>query len=87
MNLLSAGAQLILSSAANFSTNQSNGDKIFAYNSAGALVSYNSDNTILTLNTAGGVTTGTANFSPIPEPSGAALIGLAGVAVILRRRK
>ena len=69
INLTDAGAQLILTNAANFSTNKDNGDKIFAYNSVGALVSYNSDNTILTLAPGGGGTTGTANFSAILEPS------------------
>ncbi|MDA7881910.1 PEP-CTERM sorting domain-containing protein [Akkermansiaceae bacterium] len=87
VNLTEAGAQLILTNEANFSTNQNNGSKIYAYNAAGALVSYNSDPSILTLVTAGGVTTGTANFSAIPEPSGAALFGLAGIAMIFRRRK
>jgi hypothetical protein len=87
VNLTEAGAQLILTNAANFSTNQNNGDKIFAYNAAGALVSYNSDNSILTIAAGGGVTTGTANFSAIPEPSGIALLGLAGIAMIFRRRK
>jgi hypothetical protein len=87
INLTDAGAQLILTNAANFSTNKDNGDKIFAYNSVGALVSYNSDNTILTLAPGGGGTTGTANFSAVPEPSGTALFGLAGLALIFRRRK
>ena len=87
VNLIEAGAQLILTNAANFSTNQSNGDKIFAYNSSGSLVSYNSDNSILTLVTGGGVTTGTANFSAVPEPSSALLAGLAGLALVFRRRK
>ncbi|MFT5856592.1 MAG: hypothetical protein ACI8XO_003846 [Verrucomicrobiales bacterium] len=70
VNLTEAGAQLTLTNAANFSSNQSNGDKIFAYNASGVLVSYNSDNTILTIAPGGGGTTGTANFSAIPEPSG-----------------
>lgn len=84
--LTDAGARLILTNAANFSTNQGNGNKIYAYNASGSLVSYNSDNSILTLVTAGGVTTGTANFSAIPEPSSALLICLAGFGLMTRRR-
>jgi hypothetical protein len=87
VNLTEAGARLILTNAANFSTNAGNGNKIFAANASGTLVSYNSDNSILTLVTAGGVTTGTANFSVVPEPSSALLAGLAVLGLVFRRRK
>lgn len=87
IHLVDQGAQLILTNAANFSTNQGNGNKIFAYNAAGDLVSYNSDNSIITLITAGGVTTGTANFAaPIPEPATTALLALAASLTFRRRR-
>ena len=87
VHLFDQGAQLILTNAANFSTNQANGNKIFAHNAAGELVSYNSDNSILTLVTAGGVTTGTANFAPIPEPATTALLALVVALATTRRRR
>ncbi|BDS08771.1 hypothetical protein NT6N_38110 [Oceaniferula spumae] len=68
---LAYGAKLTLSSLAEF-TQQ--GNEIFVNG-----VSFNSDNSVLSFNG----TTATA----VPEASSAALIGLAGLALILRRRK
>jgi hypothetical protein len=68
---LAPGATLTLASVAEF-TEQ--GSQIYVGGQ-----SYDSDNSILTFNG----TTGTA----VPEPSSAAILGLAGLAFILRRRK
>ena len=86
IHLTEPGAQLVLTNVGNFTTNQSNGDKIFAHNAAGQLVSYNSDNSILTLVTANGVTTGTANFA-VPEPGTTSMLALVSLLALARRRR
>lgn len=72
---LTPGAQLTLASVAEF-TEQ--GADIMVNG-----VSFATDNSILTFSG----NTATAVGTAIPEPSGIALIGLAGLAMILRRRK
>lgn len=74
------GAQLTLASFAEFAEQ---GNDLFAANSSGQIVSYNSDNSIFSFSGA----TATAQFAAVPEPGSIALLAGFGFIAYLRRKR
>lgn len=77
---LAQGGMLTMTSVAEFGEQ---GNEIFASNSSGLVVSYNSDNSILSFSG----TEATAVFAAVPEPSSVLVLGLIGIVAGFARRR